>query len=190
LLYAGQIQPQKGLELLLRALARCRRPHRLVVLGAEDTDHADACRRLAADLGIRHRVDFVGKRAPDEMPALLPRLGQVLVVPSVWQEPFSLVVLEGMAAGLPVVASNTGGTPEAITDQQSGFLFNPRREQTLTDILDRLEEDRPLCHRVGSQAQEVVRRHYALEDMVDRLLAESAGAVPAGDRRLFPCVSS
>jgi len=169
LLFAGQIQPHKGLALLLHALARCRRPHGLVVIGDEDTDHADICKRLAADLGIRQQITFVGKRAPALLPALLPRLGQVLVVPSVWEEPFSLVVLEGMAAGLPVVASNTGGTAEAITDQQTGFLFDPRRSQLLTNVLDRLEEDRPLCHRVGAQARQEVRRRFTIELMVDRL---------------------
>jgi glycosyltransferase involved in cell wall biosynthesis len=169
-LFAGQVQPHKGLDLLLRALARCRRPHRLVVLGEDDTDHADACKQLAADLGIRERVLFAGKQPADWVPALLPRLGQVLVVPSVWEEPFSLVVLEGMAAGLAVVAADTGGTAEALTDQQTGFLFRARDSQALTGLLDRLEEERALCHRVGTRAQEEVRRRFSIETMVDQLL--------------------
>ncbi len=171
LLFAGQIEPHKGLTVLLQALAQCRHPHRLVVLGDATTDHAGACRELAGNLGLRQRVTFLGRQPPDDIAALLPLLGQVLVVPSLWEEPLSLAMLEGMATGLPVVASRTGGTPEAITDQETGFLFNPGQPAALTRILGRLEEDRNLCRRVGEAAQEAVRRHFALETMVDRLLA-------------------
>jgi glycosyltransferase involved in cell wall biosynthesis len=92
-------------------------------------------------------------------------------VPSVWQEPFSLVVLEGMAAGLPVVASNTGGTAEAITDGRTGFLFDARDTAELAHLLDRLEENRSLCQRLGAAAQDEVRRRFRIEEMVDRLLS-------------------
>jgi glycogen synthase len=169
LLFAGQIEPHKGLTLLLKALAQCRRPHRLVILGDDRTDHAPICRQLTFDLGLGQRVIFMGKQPPDAIAGLLPRLGHVLITPSLWQEPLSLTVLEGMAAGLPVVASRTGGTPEAITDERTGFLFNPERSKELTQVLDRLEEDRGLCYRVGMAAQEEVRHRFTMETMVDLL---------------------
>lgn len=185
LIYAGQIEPHKGLDVLLRALADCRQPHRLTIVGDDHTAFAADCRRLAQLLGITAQVAFVGKQPADVMTGLLPRLGQVLVVPSVWQEPFSLGVLEGMAAGLPVIASRTGGTPEAIADGETGFLFDPRQPPELTALLNRLEEDRDLAWRVGTAAQGEVRRRFTIEEMVDRLL-QCAFSSP-GVSRCVPC---
>jgi len=171
LVYAGQVQPHKGLDLLLEALAGCRKPHRLVVVGDDRTAHAADCRQLARRLGLDRQVQWHGPCSPGDLPQLLPRLGQVLVVPSRWQEPFSRVVLEGLAAGLAVVASNTGGTPEAITHARTGFLFNPDNPCNLTVLLDRLEADRRLAWQVGQCGQEEARQRFSIERMVDRLLA-------------------
>src|SRR5205823_3988790 len=103
--------------------------------------------------------------------SLMSRAGQVLVVPSLWDEPFSIVVLEGMGVGLPVAASNTGGTPEAIEDGDNGFLFPRGNFRELAAILDRLEGDRHLCERVGARARQCVLERFTLEQMVDQILA-------------------
>jgi glycosyltransferase involved in cell wall biosynthesis len=95
-----------------------------------------------------------------------------------WEEPFSVVLLEGMALGLPVVAANTGGTPEAVRNGENGFLFAPGQVEDLTTVLNRLEEDRPMCERVGACARQSVLEHFTIERMVDRLLGE--GPTPIG----------
>jgi glycosyltransferase involved in cell wall biosynthesis len=181
LLFAGQIHEHKGLDLLLRAVAGCRAAHHLVVLGDDTTAHAQACKRLVAKLELSQRVHFLGKQTHAEMPALLGRLGHVLIVPSVWDEPFSVVLLEGMAAGLPVVAADTGGTGEAVRDGDTGFLFGRGRVDELTAIIDRLEEDRDLCRRVGARARRMVLQQYTIERMVDGLMGD--GPAPAITRR-------
>jgi glycosyltransferase involved in cell wall biosynthesis len=174
LLFAGQIHERKGLDVLLRAVAGCRAAHHLVVLGEDTTSHAQACRRLTAELGLMPRVHFLGKRSHADALALLGRLGHVLVVPSVWDEPLSIALLEGMALGLPVVAAATGGTPEAVRDGDTGFLFGRGRTDELIAIIDRLEIDRELCGRVGARARRSLRQHYTIERMVDRLLGEDS----------------
>lgn len=170
LVYSGQIAEQKGLKVLLQALPLCRRAHRLVVIGEDGTEHAGACKQLAHRLGIEKRIVFLGKRSPGEVPALLARSGQVLVAPALWEEPFSLTVLEGMATAMAVVASNTGGTSEAIKDGHSGLLFPRGQVQALAGCLDRLEEDRSLCRRLARQGRETVRQRFTLERMVDQIL--------------------
>ncbi len=107
---------------------------------------------------------------------LIARLGQVLLAPSVWEEPFSIVVLEGMGIGLPVIASNTGGTPEAIEDGDNGFLFTGGSSRELAAIIDRLDADRALCRRVGERARQCVLRDYQIERLVDRLESCMAGS--------------
>jgi len=170
LVYAGQVQPHKGLDLLLQALTSCRCRHRLVVVGDDRTEYAARCRQLARQLALDRQVEWIGPCIPGELPQLLPRLGQVLVVPSRWQEPFSRVILEGHASGLPVVASSTGGTPEAIRHGLTGFLFNPDQPRELTAVLDRLETDRRLAWQVGQRGQDQARQQFSIERMVDRLL--------------------
>src|SRR5262249_28538074 len=97
ILFAGQIHERKGVDLLLQAVATCRAAHPVVVIGDDTTPHAQNCKRLTAELGLTSRVRFIGKKTHAETLELLGKLGHVLVVPSLWEEPFGLVVLEGMA---------------------------------------------------------------------------------------------
>jgi len=114
------------------------------------------------------------------MPHLLRQLGQVLVVPSVWPEPLSLTMLEGMAAGLPVIASRTGGTPEAIQDNQNGLLFDTGDINQLTKAIDTLDGDRPLAHKLGCRAWETIRNQHSMEKMIMGLLEPSSASVKTG----------
>jgi glycosyltransferase involved in cell wall biosynthesis len=169
LLYTGQILEHKGLRVLIRALALCRARHPLVVIGDDRTDYAAACKRLAEGLGVLGQVQFLGKKDPEDMLPLLIRSGHVHVMPSVWDEPFSIAVLEAMGIGLPVVAADTGGTAEAIVDGDNGFLFGRGDYDGLAAVIDRLEGDRALCRRIGSRARECVLRRYTVELLADRL---------------------
>jgi glycosyltransferase involved in cell wall biosynthesis len=171
LLYAGQILEHKGFAVLIRALARASRRYPLVVVGDDQAEYAAACKRLAAKLGVLDQITFLGKKTNSEVRDFLGSAGHVLVVPSTWDEPFSIVVLEGMGVGLPVVASNTGGTAEAITDGENGFLFRRGDYRELAAVLDRLEEDRDLCRRVGARARQRVLGRFTMEHMVDQILA-------------------
>ncbi len=171
LVFAGQILEHKGLVVLLRALRHCRARHRLVVIGDDATDYAANSKKLAAKLGVLEQTQFLGRKKNEEMLALLASSGHVLVVPSMWDEPFSIVVLEGMGVGLPVIASDTGGTAEAITDGETGFLFPRGDAKALAAIINRLEADRSLCRRVGARARDMVRRRFTMEGMVDQILA-------------------
>lgn len=174
LVFAGQLLEHKGFATLVRALADCKARHRLVVLGDDQTDYAHTCRTVAGHLGVLDQIEFLGKRSNSEMLQLLRESGQALVVPSAWDEPFSIVVLEGMGVGLPVIASNTGGTGEAIEDGETGFLFPRHDARALARVIDRLDADRALCRRVGARARQCVMQRFTMEGMVDQILAHVA----------------
>jgi glycogen(starch) synthase len=171
LVYAGQIIDHKGLPVILRALARCQARHELMVIGDDQVTYASKCKEIAAHLGVLPQVRFLGLKKHAEMLQLIRDGGHLLIVPSLWEEPFSIVVLEGMGVGLPVIASNTGGTPEAIVVGENGFLFERGDHRQLAELIDRLEGDRPLCQRIGSQARNWVLQRFTMEKMVDQLLA-------------------
>jgi glycosyltransferase involved in cell wall biosynthesis len=82
-----------------------------------------------------------------------------------------------MALGLPVVVSDTGGSPEAVCDGDTGFLFGRGRSDELAAVIDRLEGDREECRRVGIRARRSVLHRFTIERMVAGLLGED---VPSG----------
>lgn len=133
---AAQITPWKGQAVAIRALAgiRTRCPGARLVLAGEtkfvnratrydNRAYLASLKRLITTLGLESCVHFLGQR--DDMPDLLASL-DVLLVPS-WEEPFGLVMVEAMAVGTPVVATNVGGPPEIIRDGVNGRLVPPER---------------------------------------------------------------
>ncbi|HEY9647164.1 MAG TPA: glycosyltransferase family 4 protein [Chroococcidiopsis sp.] len=114
LIFVGRLVSDKGVDLLLAALAQLRSqgltPMLTVVGGGPEEA---ALKAQAQQLGISDQVDFVGVKVGEELAQLLSA-HQILVVPSRWQEPFGIVALEGIACGCVVVGSEGGGLPEAI----------------------------------------------------------------------------
>ena len=106
---------------------------------------------LAAKLEARGvAVERPGHVGRPELPGVL-RQAQIHVVPSRWDEPFGLTTVEGMASGLAIVASNTGGTPEIIG--KDGFLFGRDNADELAGQLERLVCDAPLRLEYGRRAR-------------------------------------
>ncbi len=138
LVFVGRLVSDKGVSVLLRALKRLHTRGlslRLSIVGQgpeEATLH-----HLAAVLGLSKWVVFEGEKQGAELAALLNQ-HRVLVVPSVWAEPFGIVALEGLACGCVVVASQVGGLPEALGGL--GHFFPSGDAEALADLLARLWE--------------------------------------------------
>lgn len=114
LIFVGRLVTDKGVDLLLEAVALLRArglfPTLTIVGGGPEEA---TLREQAVNLGIGAQVRFAGTRTGYELAELLQR-NRVLVVPSRWSEPFGIVALEGIACGCRVVASDQGGLPEAV----------------------------------------------------------------------------
>ncbi len=91
-----------------------------------------------------------------------------LVLPS-HGEGLPIAILEGMAYGLPVIATRVGAIPEVITDGKEGFLIAPHDVETLADRLLHIEGDPTLRKEMGQAARKRIERDYTLERMADRL---------------------
>lgn len=122
LLYAGRVAPNKGLPLLLRALARIPPAERpVLVLMGRDWGERAALERLASELQLGAYVRWLGHvDSPAEYRGVV-RGARLLVLPSEW-EAFGLVLLEAMAAGVPVLATAVGGVPEVLAQGTAGRL--------------------------------------------------------------------
>lgn len=130
MLFAGQLIRGKGLQLLLRAMARMETPRTLDVVGTGNMEAR--LKALAARLGVAGRVRWHGYRQDvgDWM-----RAASCVVVPSFWQEPYGLVAAEAVALGRPVVAFAIGGLPEACAGG-SAVLVPPGDVAALARALD------------------------------------------------------
>ena len=159
----GRLHPQKGQADLLIALARVRErvpAVRLLLVGTGEL-RADL-EAQARSLGLGEAVTFAGLR-PD-VPEILSAL-DVFVLPSLW-EGMPNVVLEAMAAALPVVATAVGGTPEAVVDGVTGLLVPPRDPEPLARAIERLLCDPTLGRKMGQAGRARVDRYFSIGQTV------------------------
>lgn len=158
LLYVGRVQPLKGPELLLEAVAQLglQSGLKLLVVGGDvkgDVE-VDKVRRLASELGIAHLVSFEGT-VPHTKLVHYYNAADLCVVPSFY-ESFGLVAAEAMACGTPVVATKVGGLPETVKDGLNGCLLPSRSPEALAEKVGLLFEDPQLMTLLASQARDSV----------------------------------
>lgn len=167
LLFVGRIIRLKGLEVLIRALSECRTRPRLLVAG--DGRGESGVRALCEELGVADRVEFLGWVSDAECSRLYDRAGIVLV-PSLWDEPFGIVGIEAMAHRRPVIASNSGGIPEWLQHRRNGFLVEPGNVTELAARTDELIADPSLARRMGREGRRICEQRYTPQTHVNRLL--------------------
>jgi len=170
--FLGRLDPPKGIEDLLRAATGV--PAQFVVVGepwAGDKAYVDSLRALAEE-SAPGRVHFIGA-LPDPWTALAGM--DVLAVPS-RMEPFGRVAAEGQLAGVPVVAADAGGLPDAITDGVDGLLFPVGDVAALADSISRVLEDAGLRGRLVSAGRESGER-FRPSRHAERIVALYAGLV-------------
>ncbi|MGY1836929.1 glycosyltransferase [Blastococcus sp. SYSU DS0510] len=147
--YVGRLAPQKRPDLVVRAFGRMAEPAQLVVVG--DGPERPRVESLVARSPARDRIRLSGFVPHDAVPGVLEGL-DVLVLPSAYEEMGSVLV-EAMAAGLPVVASDVGGIPEVVRDGETGLLVPPGDVAALAAALDRLVADDRLRGRLARAAR-------------------------------------
>ena len=165
-LVVGQLIPEKGIDVLLRALALL--PPLATVWVVGEGAHAPALQALAAELGVADRTRFLG---PQSNVSPFMQAADCLVCPSVWAEAAGLVNLEGQASGLPVVASRIGGIPEYVADGRTGLLFPPGDHVRLAAQLRRLIEDEGLLQEFGRAARTHAVEHFSADARLKEHLA-------------------
>jgi len=172
----GRLVPVKNYALLVRAVAAGPADVQLVLAG--DGPERGALEALARALDIAPRVHLIGHR--DDIDRVLPAF-DMFVLPSL-SEGMSNTLLEAMACGVPVVASDVGGNREIVRQGVDGFLFASGDEAALAGHLARLQADPGLRERVGRVAREHVCTNFDLRAMVaryERLYERVHGAAAA-----------
>lgn len=160
--YLGRLVPEKGPALLLDAAARLRGDWRLVLVGGGALEAE--LRARARTLGVAERVEFVPLAPSDEVPGWLRRF-DALAVPSLttptWKEQFGRVIIEAMAAGVPVVGSDSGEIPRVIAD--AGLVVPEGDPAALAGALQSLMDDEPRRRALAAAGRERVLAHFTWE---------------------------
>ncbi len=175
-LAVGRLVPKKGFDVLIRAIARLHqagRPVALEVIG--DGPQRDALLRLARELSVDGSVYFMGYMAHAEVVRHLKGVA-MLVAPSVVgpdgdQDGLPNVILEAMAARVPVVASDLSGIPEAVEDGRTGFLVPPGDEEALSQAIVRVLDDGREGERLVAGARRMVEERFDIRRNILPLLA-------------------
>jgi len=164
-LYAGRVSVGKG-ACLLRSAAEVvlAENEAAVFVLAGRVETGDAVPPRYAD-----RYLTPGMLSRRDMDALLAAC-RMVVMPSVWQEPFSRVILEAMAAAKPVVATRSGGNPEVVKHGENGLLVERNDPEALAEAIGRLLKDDALARDMGRRGSEMLAQEYGEEDLVDRTI--------------------
>jgi glycosyltransferase involved in cell wall biosynthesis len=176
--YLGRIAPEKGLHLLADAFARLRkktggRRVRLDAAGylaAGDKPYLAEVQRSLERAGVAGDFAYHGEVDRAAKVDFLRRL-DVLSMPATYDEPKGFPLLEAMACGVPVVQPRRGAFVEIVEKTGGGLLVEPDSAEALADGLYRLWNDRASSREMGRRGYDGVRRHYTIEQSVDRLIA-------------------
>ncbi|HEX6277288.1 MAG TPA: glycosyltransferase family 4 protein, partial [Polyangiaceae bacterium] len=176
LLLIGRIQRSKGQRELIEALARLRgnfEPPHVVLCGGPplmtDEDFPDELTRLAADLGVTDRVHATG-HVSDEAKRDLLAAATVLVHPA-HREAFGIAVIEGMAAGKPVVVTDAIGPTSIVAGSGAGEIVPARDVPALAEALQRRLENLNESAEMGAAGQRRVRERYSKAAMVGNVVS-------------------
>ncbi len=170
-LFVGRLEPRKGLDVLLRAWAIVEAHDRrawLIIVGAYSADDRQPYQRLVEQLQLQ-RVRFVGPVPESRLPACYRR-ASLVCAPARGCESFGLVLLEAMAAGRPVVASDIAGFRTLLGDSQQGLLVQPGCPQAFATAILTLLHDPAQRQLLGDHGRRTAHR-YAWETITRQVLA-------------------
>ncbi len=161
--YVGYLTKQKGVNILLESFDRLKREtkNKVVLFIVGDGPEKRTLEKLAKKLNINDSVFFLGykKNAIKFM-----TLFDLFILPSLWEGQPN-VILEAMALGLPVIATNVGGVPEMIQNKENGFLVKPNDSEALTKAIEFLVNSEPDRKKISDKAARSVKK-YSIENMV------------------------
>jgi glycosyltransferase involved in cell wall biosynthesis len=188
--YLARIAPEKGLHVLARAfreLAESAGPESVRLraagwLGARDGDYLEGVRRDLESWGVSHRFQYVGEVDREEKIHFLSSL-DVLSVPTTYEEPKGMFVLEALANGVPVVQPRHGAFPELVAWTGGGVLVEPDSPAALAQALGELREDPERRWELGLQGKKVVHARFGHRPMAEKTLALYDSVLAESTRR-------
>ena len=162
----SRLTPWKGQHILIEALSHLPDVHALLVGGAlfqDDHVYERALRNLAEQMNITDRVHFMGFR--DDVPRLMKSV-DIVMHSSTSPEPFGRVIVEGMFAQKPVIATNAGGAREIIEEGTTGLFVPPNNPMAMVNAINRLQLDPEDTQRMAKAGYAMARDRFSVQNIV------------------------
>jgi glycosyltransferase involved in cell wall biosynthesis len=175
MLYAGQLVRHKGVHTAIEAVARLVNERgldrvSLTVIGSGHPDYEAYLRDQVEKERIQPYVAFKEPVPREAMPAALHQ-HDILLFPSIYEEPLARITQEAMAAGLVVVGTTTGGTGELLKDRETGLTFAPEDADGLANQVAWLISHPEMARRVAHAGRQTVLGHFTLDRMLTEIEA-------------------
>ncbi len=171
----GRFVYKKGFDVLVDAFSRVKKQcpdARLIIAG--DGAEKLKCEKLAEKLEIRDSIDFLGLVDNEQIPSVMKQ-GRIFILPS-RNEPFGIVILEAMALGIPVIATDSGGVTEILNGGECGCLIPTDNPDEMAECMLRLLEDNVLSAELRRKGLERIKL-FSIEEVVskyDRIIMKYA----------------
>lgn len=172
--YVGRLVDHKGVHTAVQAMKwLAARPEmgvypKLTILGQGHPNYEAMLRDLVQTEGLESAVEFVAPIPREQLPAFLAKY-DILVLPSIYEEPLARIMQDALAAGLVVIATCTGGTKETVRDGENGLVFQPKDVAGLARQIVRVSQDPWLQIRLQSGAVSTAKEMFDLARMTDQI---------------------
>jgi hypothetical protein len=170
-LFGGRLSGAKGGESIVKTMAvvarRC--PKAVHLIAGRENGYASVIKDIAKKENILNRLVFTGWLDHKEM-VVAYRSSNVVVFPSVYFDPFGLVVIEAMAAQKPVVATCYGGAHEIVVDGETGYIVNPNNIDSFAEKILGLLKDEARAQMMGQKGRERVAKNFTLKQQIEKYL--------------------
>lgn len=150
LLYFGRLGPEKGIDILIKSLQNTQEKLKIAGAGPE----LEYLHKLSSNLGLNSQVEFLGFKSGSELNNLISS-AKAIVIPSIWPENMPFSLLESMARGKVVLASDVGGLSELVKNEVNGFILIPQSSESIRNAY--LELDQINLTEYGQRAREEVQ---------------------------------
>ncbi|MBM6859907.1 glycosyltransferase family 4 protein, partial [Clostridium saudiense] len=167
IIFTGRLIEQKGILQLLRAVKKIQSVENIKVLIVGSSWYSsDSITEYVARLhdeskSIKDKIIFTGYIDYNKLNKLYD-VADIAVLPSMWEEPLGMVILEAMSMQLPVISTNSGGIVEVITDKENGFLFDrdSKLEDNIAITIQKLYKYKSLCNLIGNNARDLIENKF------------------------------
>lgn len=172
LLFVGRLDPKKGIPVLLQSLKHLKTPVKLVLIGPPShyEEYSRRIVKLIDDAGKKtiHTVTYLGPVEPEELVRWYQK-ASILVLPSI-SESFPMTIMESLACGTPVVASNVGAVSDVIHDHENGILVPPSSPTKLAEALQYLLDNENTRLKLGTQGAKWIAENFSSDTLITSLI--------------------
>jgi glycosyltransferase involved in cell wall biosynthesis len=152
---ASRLVPWKGIQYAIKALNYLDNEFKLVIAGSGP--YEPYLKRITESENLLHRVEFIGKIPHQHIRSFIAA-SDVFVLPSLY-EPSALALLDGLAAGKPIIATNVGGTPEIIKHKKNGLLVRPRDPYDIAEKIKLITNNNRLANKIRKNQNRTVKKY-------------------------------